>query len=115
MKIGGIFIIRMLVVAVVYSSLAGMADACDQLDAGPAQLQGVSGHQHGDVAAQQADDTECSCCDTCTVDCASSACNPGAVTIASTEIDIDASTRVLQPVTTEHDGPERYPPFRPPI
>jgi len=115
MKFGGIFVVRVLAVAIICSSFVGLADSCGQLDAGPVPLQGLSGHQHGDVTAQQADDAKCACCDNCAVVCASSACNPGAATFASMEIDIEASIRLLQLETIQHDGPERYPPFRPPI
>jgi len=121
MKLGGNIVIFVLLAAIFCSSLAGAVDPCGAHDAGPATGQAVvqdstGQHQHhGNAAENQAEGTECPCCDDCVVACVMSACNPAAASVASADLSFDGPDRFVPFVTFLHAGPVLHPPFRPPI
>ena len=72
-------------------------------------------HHHGAATQQQADRTECRCCDDCAVACVFSACNPGATSFVSVDTNYDRPNRYDPVAISAHDGPVLFPPLRPPI
>lgn len=121
MRFGRTVKLYLLIAAIAWSSLAGAADPCAgsgvASGAGHSVSQDSSGHapHHGDATQQQADDTECPCCDDCAVACVFSACNPAATAFSVAHSIYDRPSRFDLVVTSAHDGPVLYPPFRPPI
>jgi len=119
MGFGRSIVIYSLIAAISCSPFAAAADLCAEPDADSVEAQSVSqvssAHHHGSATEEQAEDTECPSCDDCVVACVFSACNPAAIEFFSLQDIGDRPSRFDLVVTSSHDGPVLYPPFRPPI
>ena len=120
MRFGRTIRIYLLIAAIACSSFVGAAEPCGgphgaSIGAQAVTQDAANQHHHGAATQQQADRTECRCCDDCAVACVFSACNPGATSFVSVDTNYDRPNRYDPVAISAHDGPVLFPPLRPPI